>query len=283
MEFSFVPEDSHTRIAAEDEGEDDDYELNALNTVDVVVTRSMKIKNVKEVVLAELKLDDINPDDLVVCNQKMGKISEMFKDTTSCNDIDQDREYTMVYHVPNQTEETKVIEFNFIKHMKRGKNNYTTDFVDKSAPRLFALSNDTTIMDVKRMVLTKLRGIFETDPETDEKLNEIVQVHVRDNLPYVQQGKYGMRMRPVCDIYGIKHSYKDDYGELTLELNEGDDANESVENATNATIGQIYEKMQYERRLILAIVIKSAGNPVNFNELRCKYRRVGDMTLDSRA
>lgn len=41
--------------------------------------------------------------------------------------------------------------------------------------------------------------------------------------------------------------------------------------------------MQYERRLILAIVIKSAGNFVNFNELRCKYRRVGDMTLDSHA
>ena len=45
----------------------------------------------------------------------------------------------MLYHVPNQTAETKVIEFNFIKHMKRGKNNYTTDFVEKAAPRLFAL------------------------------------------------------------------------------------------------------------------------------------------------
>ena len=108
----------------------------------------------------------------------------------------------MVYHVPNQTEETQLIEFNFIKHIKRGKNNYTTDFMDKSAPRLFALTKETTIMDVKRMVLSKLRGIFEKFPETDEKLNEIVQVHVRDNLPFIQQGKYGMRTRAVCEFCG---------------------------------------------------------------------------------
>lgn len=91
----------------------------------------------------------------------------------------------MVYHVPNHTEETKLIEFNFIKYIKRNKNNYTTDFLDKSLPRLYALRSDTTIMDVKRLVKDKLRGVFSIDPETDEKLNEIVQVHVRDNLPLV--------------------------------------------------------------------------------------------------
>jgi len=31
--------------------------------------------------------------------------------------------------------------------------------------------------------------------------------------------------------------------------------------------------MKYERPLVLAIVLKSAGDHVNFNELRCKYRR----------
>ena len=42
--------------------------------------------------------------------------------------------------------------------------------------------------------------------------------------------------------------------------------------------------MTHERRLVLAIVIKSAGNFVTFNELRCKYRRKGDdSTMDSRA
>ena len=75
MELSFVPVDSHTKIAAEDEGGEDAYELNALNTVDIVITSSMKIKEVKDAVLVELKLDVINPSDLLVCNQKMGKIT----------------------------------------------------------------------------------------------------------------------------------------------------------------------------------------------------------------
>ena len=96
----------------------------------------------------------------------------------------------MVYHVPNQTEETKVVEFNFLKHQKRGKNSYTTEMLEKSGPRLFALTNDMTIMDVKRLILDKMRGIFTVAPENDEELNSIVQVHVKENLPMIQQGKY---------------------------------------------------------------------------------------------
>jgi len=109
-------------------------------TVDVVVTKSMKIRDVKEKVLASLQPEGVTKDQLVVCNQKYGKITEVFKDSTPCDDIDQDREFTMVYHVPNQSEDTRVVEFNFIKHQKRGKSNYTTDFCDKAAPRLFALT-----------------------------------------------------------------------------------------------------------------------------------------------
>jgi len=44
-----------------------------------------------------------------------------------------------------------------------------------------------------------------------------------------------------------------------------------VDTAANATIGEILDLMTHERRLVLAIVIKSAGNFVTFNELRCKY------------
>lgn len=41
--------------------------------------------------------------------------------------------------------------------------------------------------------------------------------------------------------------------------------------------------MTHERHLVLAIVIKSSGSLVNYNELRCKYRRKGDdLTMDSR-
>jgi len=40
-------------------------------------------------------------------------------------------------------------------------------------------------MDVKRLVLEKMRGIFKTAPSDDEELNNLIEVHVRENLPVI--------------------------------------------------------------------------------------------------
>ena len=85
----------------------------------------------------------------------------------------------------------------------------------------------------------------------------------------VKQGMYS-RVRAVCEFCDSKHGYKDDLCELKLNDVE---VNESVETAQATTIKQILDEMKYERRLILAIVLKSSNNNVKFNELRCKYRR----------
>ena len=82
----------------------------------------------------------------------------------------------------------------------------------------------------------------------------MVEVHVKDNLPMIQSGKYSWdKTRAVCEFCGQKHTYKMDHCELKI-----DDvpANESVETATNATIGQIMDIMTHQRRLILAIILK---------------------------
>ena len=78
-----------------------------------------------------------------------------------CDAIDQDREDTMVYHVPGRAEGSKIIEFNFFSHKQRGPRSYTVNFVEKACPRLYALSSESTVMDVKRLVLERMRGIFE--------------------------------------------------------------------------------------------------------------------------
>ena len=72
----------------------------------MTVSKSMKVGDVKKAVLSSLKPTGVAIDSLIVCNQKGGMITEMFDDAQSCNDIEQDRETTMVYHVPNQTSET---------------------------------------------------------------------------------------------------------------------------------------------------------------------------------
>jgi len=124
--------------------------------------------------------------------------------------------------------------------------------------------------------------VFVKVPENDQELNRMVEVHVRENLPLVKMGSY-TRTKATCEFCESKHSYKDEFCDLKFDDNE---ANESVETAEATTIGQIIDAMKYERRLVLAIVLKQEEGNFNFNELRCKYRRnqsESDMTLDSRA
>lgn len=207
-----------------------------------------------------------------MANQKYGAITQYFPDKTSADDIDQEREYTMVYHVPGMSEEKSLVELSFFKLKFRTKTSYTTEHVDKSCPRLFALTKETSLMDVKRLMVERLRGIFEKLPEDDEQLNKLVSLHVKDNLPMVTKGKY-TRTRAECEFCNKKHGYKDDYCDLKID---GEMANASVETASAVTIGKILSMMEHERHLILAVEINSNFNIIDFNELRCKYRRFGD-------
>ena len=87
----------------------------------------------------------------------------------------------MVYHVPNRSEQTRVVEFNFFYLKKRGNKSHSEEFVNKSCPRLYALNMDTTIMDVKKLIYEKMRGIFRRAIEDDEQLNEFIEVHIKDS------------------------------------------------------------------------------------------------------
>jgi len=105
---------------------------------------------------------------------------------------------------------------------KRSQNSYTVDSVEKSAPRFLALTKDTSVMEVKRLVLAKMRGIFTEAPQDDETLNRLMEIHVRENCPMVKQGMY-TRTRANCEFCGDKHSSKDEYCDLKLndlEVNE---------------------------------------------------------------
>mmetsp|Transcript_23056 Transcript_23056/g.28605 ORF Transcript_23056/g.28605 Transcript_23056/m.28605 type:complete len:135 (+) Transcript_23056:469-873(+) len=134
----------------------------------------------------------------------------------------------MIYHVPGMTPESELVEFNFFKHASRTKRSYTVDFVEKSAPRIFPLTRETTILDVKRTVLERMRGVFNSAPEDDEQLNQLVEVHVRENLPMVKKGTY-TRTRADCEFCGHKHGYRDEFCDLKLDDVE---VNETVQNAS---------------------------------------------------
>ena len=207
----------------------------------------------------ELNLQGVTANDLVVANQKHGQISEIFGNKTSCDDIDQDRDYTMVYHVPNQTEDSSIVEFNFFKQTRGYGGRLRVDLILSSAPRLFAIQANNTIMDIKRMVLEKMRGVFAEVPENDEELNEMIEVHVRENLR-------------------SRYSYNDDYTELMFNKVK---TNKSVETASDVNLEQILDRFKPKRHLILAIVLKNSGNKFIYGELRCKYRQHSNTQVDS--
>jgi ubiquitin C-terminal hydrolase len=121
-----------------------------------------------------------------------------------------------------------------------------------------------------------MRGIFEMAPEDDAALNALIDVHVNCNSPMVKHGMY-TRTRALCEFCGDKHSMRDEYCDLKLDEVE---VNETVETASSTTIGEIIGKFEHERRLILAVVLKSNGNIINFNELRCSFRRIEDDNED---
>ena len=152
LEFNYVRELSHRELK-EDDGTVD-YELNSFTIVELTVSKSLKIADVKSQMISILKLKDVKRDEMVVCNFKNGRVSEIYADKVSCYEIEADRfEKTYVYHVPNLSERTQLIELNFFKMSKRSKNSFTVDSVEKSAPRFLALTNDTSVMEVKRLVL----------------------------------------------------------------------------------------------------------------------------------
>ena len=66
--------------------------------------------------------------------------------------------------------------------------------------------------------------------------------------------------------------YREEYCDLTFDDIK---TNTSVETASSVTIGRILDTMQYPRRLILAVVLKSpkAETKFNFNDLKQKFRK----------
>ena len=103
---------------------------------------------------------------------------------------------------------------------------------------MFALRRDMTIMDVKRLILDRMHGIFTEEPN-EEELNEMVELHVRENLPMIKKGMY-TRTRADCEFCGQKMGYREEYCDLTFDDIK---TNTSVETASSVTIGRILDTM----------------------------------------
>lgn len=76
-------------------------------------------------------------------------------------------------------------------------------------------------------------AIFESLPENDEELNEMINVNVKDNAPMLKSGSYA-RTKAACEFCGDKHQSRDEFCDLKID---DVDVNESVEACQGVTLG----------------------------------------------
>jgi len=104
------------------------------------------------------------------------------------------REETLVYEMrpPPMTEDINEygqVELNFMKLTNYGKI-LSGEALMRVLPRLEIYKKSMTIIEIKRAIFDKVKYVFE-DPKkhnpSDNELNEMMVLHVVDNLPFVRE------------------------------------------------------------------------------------------------
>lgn len=266
LELVFMPAESH---AIDKDGDMEHQNMIILNLKKV--TKAHKIGDAKKELIKMLDLQEtVKPEDLVVANQIGGVCSDIYSDNTISLNIDQEKEYTTMYHMPGLSEDKDLHPFEliFYEH-KRTKRSYTTERLEKSVPRFGAFKHSDTLLDVKRKVYQLIRGAFEDQLKSDEELHSKIEVRVKENLPHVKSGTY-TKTKAKCEFCEEKHGYREEHCEL--KINE-QDVNEDLDLAKKITVADLKNQMEHKRRLIFAIVIKNTRETVNIRELGTKYRK----------
>jgi len=137
-------------------------------------------------------------------NRNTGKITSKYQQTQSCQDIDQSSssEDTLVYEVRNnpalrkeRPDDFKLIQFYFMKAVKTNGKSFYGDQYMKTLPRFEMFDINMTIIEVKRQIYQQIKHIFKPDSaingeENEAELNRCLVLHVYDNLPFYNEGKY---------------------------------------------------------------------------------------------
>lgn len=210
FELVYVPFNIHTHNK-----ETDEYTVQPMPLYTFPLPKNCSIRDAKEILKGKLGLNT-SLDNMVVANQNKGIIAERLSDDLKCDAIDQERALTTVYEVPTEGMKAPVVaELTFFKNVKKNKKTIT-DRVDGAIPRLFPLESNWTIMEVKKQLAQHLKHIYEEEFESDEQINKLIEVYVRDNNPMIQKGKY-TRQKAECEFCKDVHTSREVFCDLTLD------------------------------------------------------------------
>ncbi len=94
-----------------------------------------------------------------------------------------------------------------MKQVKAGKSYYGQHF-SKTLPRIEYLPEEMTMLEVKKMIYNQIKCIYKEEFKDDSEINRNIILHIYDNLPMEQEGKYTKR-KALCEFCKDKHGSAD--------------------------------------------------------------------------
>jgi hypothetical protein len=136
--------------------------------------------------------------------------------------------------------------------VKSGKN-ITGEHYSKTLSRLEFININMTVLDVKKLILSKVKSIFKEDSavlKSDEELNKNILLQIYDNLPYFYESKYSKK-KATCEFCRDRHNQA-----YTCDIKIDKLSGNSDEGYKTVTIKDILEKMEHKRDLIIGVIFR---------------------------
>ena len=130
MKFHFVPHEMHDY-----EDEVDLYSLKTMPIIEITVTNNTTIMDIKRQLNESLKLEKLDPDEMVVATFQNGRLTNYIGNYILCKDIEP-RAKVLIYHTPKESKEYIAAEMNWFKAKPKVKQdvvNKDGSFVSKQS------------------------------------------------------------------------------------------------------------------------------------------------------
>lgn len=96
-----------------------------------------------------------------------------------------------------------------MKPVKQGKSFYG-DHYTKTLPRFEMVDINLTVLELKKKIFSRIKHIFKPDSplhkeDNDAELNRCLVLHIYDNLPFYNEGKYYNKKKATCEFCRQSH------------------------------------------------------------------------------
>jgi hypothetical protein len=131
----------------------------------------------------------------------------------------------MFLEIPKQTDfedDERIMEVSFSKLKLEGKgdkkkNSYLV--IPRAIPRVYKFNKSDTVVDIKKKLYQTMKEAWKHDEDdeiTDEYINSIMYINLRNNSPIKEASKYSIT-REKCEFCGDSHTGSKELCEISCK------------------------------------------------------------------